>query len=187
MALFDVLDVDRKFYKERLEEFLPDSLFDTHTHVFLTKHTKNKSTQSSVTWPGRVASKNPVEDLDETARLMFPGKRYVPLMFQSGASPQSMYLANAYISDCSSRTGYPALYYTHQDQSGEEVERAVIAGGFRGIKMYYSFLPAYIPSPEIRIFDYLPHKHLEVCDKHGWTVMLHIPRPKRLRDPVNIA
>jgi len=187
MALFEVLDIDRKFYKERLEEFLPDSMFDTHTHIYEEKKSESKATQKSVSWPSLVASCNPLEDMDETGRLLFPGKRYVPLMFASGVREDTQTMRNEYVSKVSAISGYPALYYTHQDQTGEEVERQVIAGGFRGIKMYYSCLPSYIPSAEIRIFDYLPHSHLEVCDKHGWTVMLHIPRPKRLRDPVNVA
>ncbi len=187
MALFDVLEVDRKFYAERLRDFLPDNIFDTHTHVYEQSSSISKASQASVSWPDLVASCNPVEDMDETGHLLFPGKRYVPLMFASGVRPETQKDRNSYLSRVSASSGYPALYYTHQDQSGDEIEREVISGGFRGIKMYYSCLPSYIPSAEIRIFDYLPHSHLEVCDKHGWTVMLHIPRPKRLRDPVNIA
>jgi len=187
MPLFEVRDLDRKFYKERLEEFLPNSLFDTHTHVYVPREEKREFTQKSVTWPGRVANCNLIEHMDETAQLMFPGKRYIPLMFQSDARPDTLAAANKYVSESSAKTGYPALFYTHPEMTGEEVEKNVIAGGFRGIKMYYNFLPSYIPPDEIRIFDYLTPAHLEVCDKHGWTVMLHIPRSKRLRDPVNVA
>ena len=46
---------------------------------------------------------------------------------------------------------------------------------------------AAIPSDEIPIFDFLPPHQLEVMDRHGWIVMLHIPRDGRLRDPLNLA
>jgi predicted TIM-barrel fold metal-dependent hydrolase len=55
-----------------------------------------------------------------------------------------------------------------------------------GLKPYLSFAPAHIPSAEITIYDFLPHEHLEVADAHGWIVVLHIPRPARLCDPVNL-
>jgi uncharacterized protein len=44
-----------------------------------------------------------------------------------------------------------------------------------------------LPEKEIRIFDYLPHHQLEMLDRHGWIVVLHIPRDGRLGDPVNLA
>ena len=47
------------------------------------------------------------------------------------------------------------------------------------------FAPSYIPNDEIRIYDFLPHAHLALADKHGWVVQIHIARPKRLADPVN--
>jgi len=33
--LFDVKDVDRRFYREKLQSFLPDRIIDVHTHVWL--------------------------------------------------------------------------------------------------------------------------------------------------------
>ncbi|MBR0303149.1 MAG: amidohydrolase family protein, partial [Clostridia bacterium] len=43
------------------------------------------------------------------------------------------------------------------------------------------------PEPEVRIFDFLTHEHLELMDEVGGIVMLHIPRALRLRDPINLA
>ena len=67
------------------------------------------------------------------------------------------------------------------------LEEEVTKGGFLGLKPYLSNCPPYIPAKEIRIFDFLPHSHLEVVNRHGWIVMLHIPRDKRFRDEVNLA
>jgi hypothetical protein len=38
-----------------------------------------------------------------------------------------------------------------------------------------------------KLADFLPHAHLEVADRHGWMLLLHIPRPGRLRDRINLA
>jgi len=67
------------------------------------------------------------------------------------------------------------------------LERRIKAGGFIGAKSYLSVAPAYLPTREIRILDFFPPQHLEVLDRHGWIVMLHIPRDGRLKDPVNLG
>ena len=35
MPLFEVTDLDKKIYEEELKDFLPDRIFDVHTHVWL--------------------------------------------------------------------------------------------------------------------------------------------------------
>jgi predicted TIM-barrel fold metal-dependent hydrolase len=81
----------------------------------------------------------------------------------------------------------PALIFSDPAWSAAEFERRTQAGGFIGLKSYLSMAPAYVPTGEIRIFDFFPPHHLEVCDRHGWIVMLHVPRDDRLKDPVNLA
>jgi len=55
------------------------------------------------------------------------------------------------------------------------------------VKSYLSHAPAYLPVDEIRIFDIFPPHQLEVLDRRGWIMMLHIPRSGRLKDPVNLG
>ena len=69
----------------------------------------------------------------------------------------------------------------------EFLEKEVTEGGFAGLKPYLNRSPSYIPGNEVRIFDFLTHEHLRLADRHGWIVMLHIPRPGRLRDPLNLV
>ena len=42
---FQRTDYDRKVYEEELVDFLPDKIVDTHTHVFLDEHRKQKTKQ----------------------------------------------------------------------------------------------------------------------------------------------
>lgn len=190
MDLFDVLPQDHKFYNDRIKDFLPDRLFDAHTHVFL-KEKADKlmpaAPARTAGWPALVADRNPAEDLERTAELMFPGKEYAPLMFGSVSDASALDEINAYVASCARKRGYPALMVASPAMDAGALEDCVAAGGFKGIKVYLTFAPAYIPADEIRIFDFLSREHLEVCDSRGWTVMLHIARPARLRDPVNLA
>ena len=186
MPLFEVKEVDKRYYKERLEDFLPQNVFDVHTHVYESRPPRQGQVRT-VTWPSLVANTNPIEDLVESGKLMFPGKNFKALIFGTPSKETNLTEANAYVSRVAKQVDMPALMLAHPDMSAEELEKGLIGGGFRGIKVYLTFAPLYIPVPEIRIFDFLTHEHLEVCDKLGMTVLLHISRDARLRDPVNIA
>jgi predicted TIM-barrel fold metal-dependent hydrolase/GNAT superfamily N-acetyltransferase len=134
-----------------------------------------------------VADENPVEHLIETYRLMFPGKSITPMIFANLADPRCFDAANSYVSRSARRHRLPALIFSDPRWSASDLEARIQKGGFLGIKSYLTMSPAYLPTAEIRIFDFFPHHQLELMNRHGWIVMLHIPRNARLRDPVNLA
>jgi predicted TIM-barrel fold metal-dependent hydrolase len=186
--LFPVYDVDRRFYAERLAGFLPSRIIDFHTHVWLKAFDLGgERIARGPTWPNRVAAENPVEDLLETYRLMLPGHQVTPLLLGWPERGVDQERANGYIADAIRTRGLPGLLVTLPEWSAKELEQRVRAGGFAGLKPYLNLAPPHIPSAEITIYDFLPHHHLEVADAHGWIVLLHIPRPGRLRDPLNLA
>lgn len=189
MALFEVTEYDKKVYAEELKDFLPDKILDVHTHVWL-KELRDEvqedpdTEKRTVTWPDLVAADNSIEDLQETYRLMFPGKDVKSLMFTGGGASKAN---NEYVARVSKKTGWPALYYSHPEQSADELETIIREGGFLGLKSYLDLAPKYLPEREIRIFDFFPKHQLKRMDEMGAIVMLHIPRPGRLKDPVNLG
>ena len=190
MPLFEVTDYDRKIYEEELKDFLPDKILDVHTHVWrdqdLVKEPVDPNeVKRTVTWPSLVANDNPIEDLQETYRLMFPGKDVSALIFSTCTS--NVTNTNKYVSECTKGMGWPALYFSLPTQSADELEQQIRAGGFLGVKSYLNVSPKYLPEAEIRIFDFFPKHQLKRLDEMGAIVMLHIPRHGRLKDPVNLA
>ena len=115
---------------------MPQKIIDVHTHVWLEKLTVPRpkdEVRREVVWPDLVARDNSIEDLQETYRLLFPGKDVSALMFISKVhSVESAKANNAYLADASRRSGWPALYYSHPTQSADEVERKIREGGFLG-------------------------------------------------------
>ena len=189
-ARFEIKPVDRRFYDEQLRAFLPEKIIDIHTHLWLARHQESHRRQMLrvQTWPARVAAESPIEELLETYRLMFPGKDVTPLIFGSALSlDDDLEDGNKYVSDCAAAHQLPALIWSAPNWSAEELERKIQEGGFLGAKTYLSFAPPYLAEGEIRIFDFFPHHQLDVLNKNGWVMMLHIPRNDRLRDPVNLA
>lgn len=184
--LFEVRDIDRAFYEERLRDFLPRSIIDFHTHVW-EKPRVVGADRRCVSWPARVAAANPLEHLLETYSLLLPGKEVSALMFANVPDNRDLDDPNRYVADCARRAGFPALLFSHPSWPPEELEQRLESGGFIGVKSYLSLAPEYLPGDEIRIFDFFPLRQIEVLNRRRGVVMLHIPRKLRLRDPVNLA
>ena len=187
MALLDVKPYDKQYYEALLKPFLPKRFIDCHTHIWLKEHHLTQGfREGSQNWPRLVAQENPIEDLNETNRLLFPDNQVVSVLYGDCMASIDRKACNRYVAESAVKNDFPALYLCHPGESPEELEQNVLANPvFKGIKVYLQFAPSYIPADEIRIYDFLTKEHLAVCDKHGWVVQLHIARPRRLADPVN--
>ncbi|MGQ9501777.1 MAG: amidohydrolase family protein [Anaerolineae bacterium] len=182
-----IREVDRQFYQDHLEDFIPDVMIDIHTHVWRKEFrlSDQASTRGPV-WPRRVAEENTVEDLLDTYTRMFPDKKVTPLIFGWPERDVDMERTNEYTSHVAKQHKLPALLVTTPLWSTSEVEERVLKGGFIGLKPYVDQAPPHIAAQDITIYDFLPRQHLEVADAHGWLIMLHLPRPARLRDALNL-
>lgn len=188
MALFELTDYDKHIWNDELKDFLPQKMIDIHCHVWLDKFVQQDAPKKgkehfTVSWPSKVALDNSIEDLQETYHLMFPGKDVSALMFTSAGGWAAN---NQYVSESAKKTGFATLYFSHPEETADELEDKIRKGGFLGLKSYLSLAPKYIPDDEIRVFDFFPRYQLERMNKLGAIVMLHIPRSGRLKDPVNL-
>ena len=158
MALFEVKPYDRQFYAENLRDFLPPQIIDIHTHVWLDSfHNPEGGGRGD-----RVVLWPSLVAKDNGAEDLIETYR---LMFPD-------------------KKVTPTVFGNPQPQP---FEQSVLAGKFLGVKSYLNLAPDYIPQGEIRIYDFFPPHQLEVINRHGWLMMLHIPRDGRLRDRVNLA
>jgi predicted TIM-barrel fold metal-dependent hydrolase len=188
-ARFEVTDMDRRFYEERIRNALPDRIVDIHTHVWLRRHkAKGADPDRTVTWPDRVADQCSMEELLAAYRLMLPGKKVTPMIFGSSSAPaDDLDGNNRYVARCARAHRLPALIFATPRWSAEQLDANLGRGGFLGVKCYLSLAPEHLPARQIRILDFLPPHHLELLNELGLMVMLHVPRPDRIRDPENIA
>ena len=115
--LFAVTSYDTWFYETYLKDFMPEELVDFHTHVYRLDMIDSKAKQESrnTSWPDLVAADNSIEDLKETYRLMFPGKKVTPLMFSYLNHGDNFPLCNGYVAECAKQEGYPALLFLTQN------------------------------------------------------------------------
>ena len=185
--LIELKDVDRQFYQQHLAGFLPTKMLDIHTHIWLKAFRKEMTVATrGQNWPRLVAEDNAIEDLLETYRLLLPGQEVTPLLFGWPERNADMEQTNAYTSKSARQFNLPSLLVTNPEWTAAELEKRTLSGGFLGLKPYLNWAPLHIASDDIQIYDFLPPAHLEVADQHGWIVILHIPRPRRLSDPLNL-
>lgn len=176
---------DRKVYAEQLADFLPDRMVDAHIHLWTpTCREEYHRSESLVQWPERVAPDCSFEDLMASYETMFPGKQVFPVLMTTPTC--HLHIGNPYALEKAKAAGLPALYCTRPETTEEEIRQA-FAAGFCGIKPYLNYAPSYIPANEIRIYDFVTREQFRLMDELGGVVMLHIARPGRLADPVNIA
>jgi len=185
MLNFTLTDYDRQVYEKELKNFLPDVFIDFHTHVDKSAFNSWGSHNGGSSWTDLVYDELTAEELIECYELLFPKQKVSPLVF--GSCLCDIDKVNDYVRDESKKYGFPTLYRTSYDMDADELEQRVNEGGFLGLKPYLSNCPPYLPSKEVRIFDFLPHEHLRKADENGWIIMLHIPRDGRLKDEVNVA
>ena len=185
MYNIEITPYDTKIYNEYLFSFLPEFIIDTHIHIWKENFMKSTEAKGCVTWPNRVASECTPENLIYTYEKLFPGKTVKALLM--GNPTASLNESNAYALESGKKYGLPVMFCTSFNNTADEIYKALTLGGYAGIKPYLSNSPDYIPPNEIRIFDFLPHEHLKVVNELGKPVILHISRPGRLKDSVNIA
>ena len=81
---------------------------------------------------------------------------------------------------------YFAMALVSPRDSRETVIRRVMENQLIGYKPYLDFVEGK-PKADITIHDILPASQMEAANERGLAIMLHIPRPARLTDPVNQA
>ncbi|MGB3483494.1 MAG: amidohydrolase family protein [Mycobacterium sp.] len=190
MTPFTLTDYDRRFYRDRIADFLPNRIVDCHTHVWTEEHllpAEGAAPSRSAAWAASVARVHPLEQLMSSYQILLEGKTVTPVIFPGIETNIDHGSNNEYVTRSATGHGFPSLALTKPTMTADEFESTIRDGKHRGCKPYLNFAPEYIPQDEIRIYDFLPHAHLEVLDRNGWAAMLHIPRPGRLADPLNLA
>lgn len=184
MYNFEITEYDKYIYEKELLDFLPQKFIDFHTHIEDENVSNVLEHNGGSSWTDHIKGRS-AEGLVNAYQRMFPQNKVTPLLF--GGCLKAIKGTNEYVLEKKKHYGYPALYRIDYTMDAEEIEADMKKDGYIGVKPYLSACPEYIPDDEIRIFDFITHKQLEMLDRNGWILMLHIPRPKRFKDPVNIG
>jgi predicted TIM-barrel fold metal-dependent hydrolase len=183
---FQLTTLDKRFFKDHLEGRLPERIFDAHVHLNLPEHVKDVPKERILSdFAMQICTVLPVDHAYACAAALYPGVRY-----QIAGMPWPIREADLRGNNCylaaAARTGSARPFMVvRPDWPIDEVEAGLADGGFVGLKPYPDMFTG-VKGADVSIFDFLPHKHWQVAERHRKAVLLHLPRKERLSDPNNI-
>ena len=171
---------DDEFFERELASFLPDKVFDAHTHVWK---------QEFIPWsiPGGPA------DVGHAAYVqlmqdLHPGRQLAALFIPAVATDESgsftrqnEWVAHSVAADPHCR----GLFFVKPGDDPEFVRQEVRRLKLHGLKCYHTFAPKH-PTWEAQIPDYLPEELVRVAHQEGLVITLHMVRSRAVADPGNI-
>jgi hypothetical protein len=176
------LDYNRRIFDEELDEFLPEKIFDAHVHL---------------AGPGCIPEEKPFscggvpvtnytyENLACDLAMAFPGRETAALCFGFPDPAYDTVASNRYVGNGADfRRFFPLRLLDPLRDTAESVSADLDRFGFLGLKPYPDYArPGDIPNAEIP--EMLPDWAMELAHERQLLVVLHIPRPSRLEDPLN--
>jgi len=190
--VWEYTDVDRRFWDEHLEDWVPERIIDAHTHVTnredrLEPVSEEKRRQY---WVGEVSEPIDAEATERCLDIVFPGREVGQVALGPPSLSYDIEAANEYLRRECLKRGWHALSVCPPAWSAERVAEELDKPGVLGLKPYYTLIGADRKTRdthlEASIFDYLPHHILEVADERRAWITLHVPKAARLPHPDNI-
>ncbi len=188
--LIELNDVDRRIWEDELGPFLPERIYDVHSHCYRWKFNTDPDKES-----GREADlfsrRFPTagfSQLDAADAALLPGRMMRRLSFGWPFWPSCDFEAsNRFTSEqVRMNPGDGALMLVHPSMSEEYLETWIQDRGFLGFKPY-RFYSRTGDQVECRITDFLPEEQIAVADRHGLIIMLHVSKRDAIADPENIG
>lgn len=178
-------DVDRPVWRDELDPFLPARIFDCHSHIFLAEHRPSRRGESRNPSHPSVCEAFPLENYVHSMHRLFPGREVRALLFGTIDREADLDVINSYVNARARQAGFEALMVIPPGLKTTEIEQKLEAGGFLGFKPYFTFVQDK-PAEEVTLEDMIDAPMREVADRLALILMVHIPRPGRLADPVNV-
>ncbi len=182
-------DLDRRIWAEELDEFVPQSVFDAHTHVYRWAFNTDPDRD---TGPYKLIGRDfPEVDwslADAVDAALMPGRKVDRLAFPMPfPEPCDFEASNAYIAQQTSAAPHSAgLMLVHPGMSAAQIEAAVLDKGLIGLKPYLNYARI-ADRADASITDFLPEHQIAIADRFGLVIMMHLSKRAAIADPDNIA
>jgi len=190
--VFNYTDVDRAFWAEHLEAWVPKEIVDAHVHVTNPAFQREKPSEDRRRsfWVMEVLEPQDADSLARCYAILYPNRNVSLLGFGFPDLSYDTAGQNEYVSRQCVARGWHGLAVSDPHWTTSECERVLALPGIIGFKPYYEMIgksdstrDAHLESS---IFDFLPHPQLELLNDRGAWVTLHVPHADRLGHPQNI-
>ncbi|MEZ6191021.1 MAG: hypothetical protein R3C45_06975 [Phycisphaerales bacterium] len=182
-------DLDVRIWEDELEGFVPEQIFDVHTHIYRWRDyheaEKDRSPRYDI-----IGGPYPVagwDALDAVDQELMPGRTLERLSFPFPfPEPCAFDDANRFIADeVAAKRGSGALMLVKPEMTADQLEHAINRHRFLGFKPYRLYSSTG-DAVNCRITDFMPRHQIEVADRHGLIIMMHLSKRDGLCDPQNM-
>lgn len=191
--VWEYTDVDRKFWQEHLDGWLPKRIMDAHTHINDPQFRMEDLTDQMRRqyWVSEVMEPIGSEDAQRCHETVFPGREISCLAFGLPSLDYDIEASNTDLQIQCDQRGWYSLAVVRPQWSAQKIADLLDRPSVLGVKVYYALISQDKTTRdkhlEASIFEFLPHHQLEVLDEHRAWVTLHVPKAGRLGHPDNIA
>ncbi|GEM_PF-151148 len=172
---------NRRIWEEELASFLPERIFDVHSHILDDATIPGSGTFSCAGHPMRAYG---AQELLADYAAALPGKHVQAMCFGFPDPSYDFDRNNNYVATvCDKQKLFPLRLFDPQNDTPELLRKDLAAGRFVGLKPYPDYVRGDLS--QATIHQMLPDWGMEIANEFGSIIMLHIPRPQRLADPLN--
>ncbi len=181
-------DLDRQIWEEELDDFVPQTIYDAHVHVYDWRMDSPYVHNPSPAPAGRDVL--PLADwaaLDNADATLLPGRTVHRIAFPSPLQPAPPEETNIFAAGQVAKDPESvALMQVRPAMTDTYLVAQIERYGFRGLKPYRVHAVTG-DAVECRIRDYLPEHQVAVADHFGLMIMLHLSKRAAIADADNLA
>jgi predicted TIM-barrel fold metal-dependent hydrolase len=175
-------EYNKSIFDAELDDFVPSKVFDAHVHL---ASPESFPAGEPFSCGGVPVLSYSVADLARDLQSAFPGRYTEALCFGFPNARADHCISNEYIAEIAKSQRYFGLRLVDpRKDTTAGLEEDIDRCGFLGLKPY----PDYARPEDVRnaeIPEMLPDWAMSIAHARRLIVMLHIPRPMRLEDPLN--
>lgn len=185
----ELSDLDRAVWENELAEFVPETIFDAHTHLYRWRFNldPNKEQGPLKAFAGTTWAESTSELANAVDARLLPGRTVHRLAFPFPfPHPNDFDAANRFLSEqLRSDPDSAGLLLVHPGMSAETIEQQADSLRLIGFKPY-RFYSSTGDVVNCRITDFLPARQIAVADRRGWIIMMHLGKRDAVADPENL-
>lgn len=178
----ELRDVDRAIWKEELEDFVPRTIFDFHTHVFL-----QDGFLGGV--PDALKSYEPAnfEALIENSGIVYPGRQFSGIVTGWPNPKADIAAQNRYLLEGTEKYGnlFHLLALVTPQMDSRQLYRLIDSRFVVGLKPYKCYARNADPE-DARITDFLPEEQMHIANERHLIITLHLSMRKGISDRRNL-
>ncbi len=179
--------LDARIWEEELDAFVPNRIFDVHTHLHDWSHYADPAKEAGP-YAATIGTHFPRSDravADAVDASLMPGRIVDRLSFPYPyPKPMGVDAANALVA-AEVTQGSAGLMLVHPEMTPDAIRATLRQTGLIGLKPYLVYAQGSAPA-DAGITDFLPEAQIALADELGLIIMMHLSKRDAVADPDNI-